>query len=44
MSIKKLIWLLIGGVICTVLIYAGALIFLTWPISELSINAMLNFK
>lgn len=38
MSLRNLSWLLIGGVICTVIIYAGALIALTWPISEISIS------
>lgn len=38
MKIRSLSWLLIGGVICTVLVYAGFLIFLTWPIGELSIS------
>jgi len=38
MSIKNLSILLIGGVIFTVLVYAGVLIYLTWPISELSIS------
>ena len=37
MSLTRLSWLLIGGVICTVLIYTGVLIFLNWPISDLSI-------
>ncbi|EGA64943.1 putative phage abortive infection protein [Vibrio brasiliensis] len=39
MSIKTLTVLLIGGVIAAVLLYATALIALTWPISELSINS-----
>lgn len=38
MKTKRLSGLLIGGVIFTVLLYAGVLIFLTWPINELSIN------
>jgi hypothetical protein len=43
MSINKLSTLLIGGVILTVLIYAGVMITLTWPISELSINKSAAF-
>lgn len=39
MKVRNLSWLLIGGVILTVLLYAGFLIFLTWPIGELSINS-----
>ncbi|WP_037950701.1 MULTISPECIES: putative phage abortive infection protein [unclassified Sulfuricurvum] len=35
---KNLSILLIGGVLFTVLLYAGLLIYLTWPISELSIS------
>lgn len=38
MSIRTLSILLIGGVFFTVLLYAGVLIYLTWPISELSIS------
>ncbi|MFA6138610.1 MAG: putative phage abortive infection protein [Sulfurimonas sp.] len=38
MKIKSLSWILIGGVIITVLLYAGLLIYLTWPISNLSIS------
>lgn len=38
MSIKNLSILLIGGVIFTVLVYAGVLIYLIWPISEISIS------
>lgn len=37
-SVKKLSFLLIGGVILLVLFYAGALIYFTWPISKLSLN------
>jgi hypothetical protein len=39
MSIRSLSLLLIGGVIFAVLFYAGVLVYLTWPISELSINS-----
>lgn len=39
MKIRSLSWLLIGGVVCAVLLYAGVLLVLTWPISELSISA-----
>ena len=38
MSIRSLSILLIGGVTFAVLLYAGVLIFLTWPISELTIS------
>lgn len=38
MKIRSLSWLMIGGVISAVLIYGGILLFLTWPISELSIS------
>lgn len=38
MRLRVLIWVLIGGVVLTVLVYAGLLIFLTWPVSELSIG------
>jgi hypothetical protein len=38
MQIKGLSFLLIGGVITTVAIYGGFLLFFTWPISELSID------
>ncbi|MGA4606140.1 putative phage abortive infection protein [Pseudoalteromonas maricaloris] len=39
MKIRTLSWLLISGVIATVVLYAGLLIFLTWPISKLSISS-----
>ncbi len=38
MKISKLSFLLIGGVLSIVIIYAGLLLFITWPISEWSIN------
>ena len=38
MSIRKLSYLMIGGVVTAVLVYAALLIYLTWPISELTIN------
>lgn len=38
MSTRNLSIILIGGVTLTVLLYAGALIFITWPISELTIS------
>lgn len=38
MKLKHLSWLLIGSVILAVLIYAGLLVYLTWPIDEVSIN------
>lgn len=39
MKIKSLSLLLIGGVVCAVLLYGGALIALTWPINNLSISS-----
>ena len=39
MKIKNLSLILIGGVILTVFLYACLLIYLTWPISNLSINS-----
>ena len=38
MKVRNLSLLLIGGVVCTVLMYTGTLLILTWPIEELSIN------
>lgn len=38
MSIKKLAWLLIATVFLVVFLYAAILLYLTWPISELSIS------
>lgn len=38
MSVKKLSILLIGGVVFSVLIYAGFLVYLAWPIESVSIN------
>ena len=38
MSIKTLSWILILGVVSIVLLYAGFLVFVTWPISEYSIQ------
>ncbi|MUK42436.1 hypothetical protein GNP61_12830 [Aliivibrio fischeri] len=38
MSIKKLQWILIGGAIIAIGSYAGILIYLAWPINEVSIN------
>jgi len=39
MNIKSLSWLLIGGVILIVLLYAVTIIYLTWPITQLSVNS-----
>lgn len=38
MKVKALSFLLIGGVFVLVAIYAGALIYFTWPVSEFSID------
>jgi hypothetical protein len=38
MNVKKLSALLLGGVVLAVLVYAVALVALTWPVSELSIE------
>lgn len=38
MKIRNLGWLLIGGVFFAVIIYAGILIYLAWPIAEFSIS------
>ena len=38
MNIKALSFILIGGIFAAVSIYAGALIYFTWPVSEFSID------
>lgn len=39
MKIKSLSWILIGGVFSLVSLYAGTIIYLTWPISQISVSA-----
>lgn len=39
MKIRNLSWILIGGVFLTVTLYAGALVYLTWPIDSLSVSS-----
>lgn len=39
MKIKSLSWILIGGVCFLVSLYAGIIIYLTWPISQISVSA-----
>ncbi|WP_318484867.1 putative phage abortive infection protein [Photobacterium leiognathi] len=38
MNTKRLQWILIGGAVVAIGSYAGLLIYLTWPINEMSIN------